>query len=282
MSQRMCKARLRSLPSADLGLRLSQEYSLDGYQDTAGIRPGGSKSKFKRAAAGISVLVLTVGLACGNGDGATALPGPTATFIPVPTSPLPQFISPTATRIPAPTATRVVSPTVRFVTNTTPTRAVPPTRAPILTPTIFAEPTRTPIPRPTRTPLPTPTRTPFVPRTQVSSSSPTATPFSPTNTPLARPTATPILPTTQESSTTSTSGTLSFEQSEVYLDITVSPGTTVTATLSGAGVTSSTVQTEVAGSSGQVRLTWTVDQSGQYTVSGTAGAAPISGSVQVQ
>lgn len=246
------------------------------------IKPG--KSKFKMAAAGIAVLVLTVGLACGGDDDATDSPAPNATIIGVPTATMPVFIAPTATRIPAPTATRVAAPTERFVAISTPTRVVAPTQAPFLTPTIFAAPTRTPIPVPTRTPLPTPTRTPFVPRTQVSSSSPTATPFSPTSTPVTGPTATPIASSDQSSST---SPTLSFAhiqvgQSEVYLDVEVTAGNTVTATLIGPGITSSTVQTAVSGSSGEVRLTWTIDQFGEYSITGTAGPTPISVSATVE
>lgn len=71
-------------------------------------------------------------------------------------------------------------------------------------------------------------------------------------------------------------------QSQVHLDITVPSGTLVTATLSGPGVVSSSAQTGVAGAGGQVRLTWTVNASGSYVATGTAGNSSISGSVTVQ
>ena len=71
-------------------------------------------------------------------------------------------------------------------------------------------------------------------------------------------------------------------QSQVHLDITVSAGTSVTATLSGPGVVSSAQQTGIAGSDGRVRLTWTVNTSGSYVATGTAGNFPISGSASVQ
>ena len=128
-----------------------------------------------------------------------------------------------------------------------------------------------------------------MPRTQVSSSSPTATPFSPTSTPVTGPTATPIALSAQSSSS---SPTLSFVlgqfahgqmgKSEIYLDVEVTAGNSVTATLSGPGITSSTVQTVVAGTGGEVRLIWTIDQFGEYSITGTAGPTPISGSVTVE
>ncbi len=71
-------------------------------------------------------------------------------------------------------------------------------------------------------------------------------------------------------------------QSQVHLDITVPSGTSVTATLSGAGVVSSSLQAGVAGADGRVRLSWTVNVSGSYVATGTAGSSSISGSVSVQ
>ena len=59
-------------------------------------------------------------------------------------------------------------------------------------------------------------------------------------------------------------------------------GKDVDVTLTGPGVVSSALQTGVGGASGQVRLTWTVNASGSYVASGTAGSSPISGSVSVQ
>ena len=89
------------------------------------------------------------------------------------------------------------------------------------------------------------------------------------------------------SNTLVVSPTLSFAhiqvgQSEVYLDVEVTAGNTVTATLIGPGITSSTVQTAVSGSSGEVRLTWTIDQFGEYSITGTAGPTPISVSATVE
>ena len=71
-------------------------------------------------------------------------------------------------------------------------------------------------------------------------------------------------------------------QSQIYLDITVVAGTSVIATRSGLGVVSSAQQTGLAGSDGRVRLTWTVNNSGSYVATGTAGNFPISGSASVQ
>ena len=71
-------------------------------------------------------------------------------------------------------------------------------------------------------------------------------------------------------------------QSQIYLDITVTAGTSVIATLFGPGVVSSAQQTGLAWSDGRVRLTWTVNNSGSYVATGTAGNFPISGSASVQ
>ena len=71
-------------------------------------------------------------------------------------------------------------------------------------------------------------------------------------------------------------------QSEVYLDIQVQAGTSVTATLTGPGVVGSGQQSATAATGGQVRLTWTVNVFGAYAVNGTAGASAFNASVQVQ
>ena len=66
------------------------------------------------------------------------------------------------------------------------------------------------------------------------------------------------------------------------LDIQVQAGTTVTGTLSGPGMVGSALQSNVAGSGGQVRLTWTVNLFGSYSVSGTAGTSTFTASIVVQ
>ncbi|MCS5655654.1 MAG: hypothetical protein NZ810_06955 [Dehalococcoidia bacterium] len=71
-------------------------------------------------------------------------------------------------------------------------------------------------------------------------------------------------------------------QSQIYLDITVAAGTSVIATLFGPGVVSSAQQTGLVWSDGRVRPTWTVNTSGSYVATGTAGNFPISGSASVQ
>ena len=71
-------------------------------------------------------------------------------------------------------------------------------------------------------------------------------------------------------------------QSQIYLDITVAAGTSVIATLFGPGVVSSAQQTGFAGSDGRGRLTWTVNTSGPYVATGTAGNFPVSRSASAQ
>ena len=71
-------------------------------------------------------------------------------------------------------------------------------------------------------------------------------------------------------------------QSEVYLDIEVQSGTTVSATLAGPGVVSLAVQSATSGADGQVRLTWTINVFGLYTVSGSAGGSSFNDSIDVQ
>jgi hypothetical protein len=42
------------------------------------------------------------------------------------------------------------------------------------------------------------------------------------------------------------------------------------------------LQSNIAGSDGRVRLTWTVNNSGSYVATGTAGNFPIGGNASVQ
>ena len=279
-----------------------------GVQKTRLVRPPGTVRW-----TGLLAVFLVIGAACGTAEGPeatatisdTADPGTTPSAEPVATleataaftlSPPPTLIpteSPTLaldsapTRVSRPTPTRVVAPTTRLGSRSTPT----PVATPFLTPTAFAIPTPTAIPRPTPTPLPTPTRTPFVPRTRVVSVAPTSTPFAPTRTPVIAPTTAPVIPTTAPSASgasTTATATLSFAvtqaglPSEVYLDIRVQAGTTVTATLNGPGIVGSAEQTADAGTSGQVRLTWSIDAFGGYTVNGTAGTSSFVDSIELQ
>ena len=71
-------------------------------------------------------------------------------------------------------------------------------------------------------------------------------------------------------------------QSEVYLDIQVDSGVTVTAILTGPGVVGSAQQSAVAPTGGQVRLTWTVNVFGNYSASGSAGSTSFNSSVTVE
>jgi len=66
------------------------------------------------------------------------------------------------------------------------------------------------------------------------------------------------------------------------MDVTVASGTSITATLTRPGVVSTSLQSKVALSDGRVRLTWTVNTSGSYVATGTAGNFPISGSASAQ
>lgn len=66
------------------------------------------------------------------------------------------------------------------------------------------------------------------------------------------------------------------------MDVTVALGTYITARLTGPGVVSTSLQSNIAGSDGRVRLTWTVNNIGSYVATGTAGNFPISGSASVQ
>jgi len=66
------------------------------------------------------------------------------------------------------------------------------------------------------------------------------------------------------------------------MDVTVALGTSITAKMTGPSVVSTSLQSKIAGSDGRVRLTWTVNTSGSYVATGTAGNFPISGSASVQ
>lgn len=71
-------------------------------------------------------------------------------------------------------------------------------------------------------------------------------------------------------------------QSEVYVDIRGEPGASVSATLSGPGVKGSSSKSGTIGADGRLRLTWTIDQFGSYTASGTVGGQSFSTSINVQ
>ena len=66
------------------------------------------------------------------------------------------------------------------------------------------------------------------------------------------------------------------------MDVTGALGTEITVRLTGPGVVSTLLQSNIAGSDGRVRLTWTVNNSESYVATGTAGNTPISGSASVQ
>jgi len=66
------------------------------------------------------------------------------------------------------------------------------------------------------------------------------------------------------------------------MDVTAASGTPITATLTGPGVVSTSLQSKIAGSDGRVTLTWAVNTSGSYVATGIAGNFPISGSAYVQ
>jgi len=65
------------------------------------------------------------------------------------------------------------------------------------------------------------------------------------------------------------------------MDVTVASGTSRLHWLDQALVSTS-LQSKIAGSDGRVRLTWTVNTSGSYVATGTAGNFPISGGASVQ
>ena len=243
-------------------------------------------------------VVLAVVFACGTAEEqepsestSTPLLGPTQT----------QIAPAAATRVASPTATRVVLPTpTRFAVPTRAAITVAPT--PILTPTPFLAPTPTRVVLVTRRFVPTPTRTlvtgssayPVPTPTRTSSATPTPSALVPTGTPVATPTPTPtpFVPTSSASASTSGAAslmaTLSFAhtqpgvQSEVYLEIQVQQGRVVTASLRGPGIVGAATQTTTAGYGGQVRLTWTINAFGEYSVSGTTGTSSFSDSIVVQ
>jgi len=203
--------------------------------------------------------LLTAGLALAVGCGSTSTNGPTQTpgeTVPnvVTSEPPENTVFPTFTNTPFTLPSSTPFPT--------PSR----TPFPTLTPTMFVVPTPTPIATPTRFVVPTPFPT----------ASPT--PFR-TPTPTAIATSTPI---PSQAAPVMTVASIGSGQSQVHLDITVASGTSVSATLSGPGVVSAALQTGIAPSSGQVRLTWTVNASGSYVASGTAGSVSISGNASVQ
>ena len=65
-------------------------------------------------------------------------------------------------------------------------------------------------------------------------------------------------------------------ESEIDVVIQASPGASVVATLSGAGVITMAQQSSATGDDGALTLTWRINQFGGYSVSGTAGGAPFS------
>lgn len=175
-----------------------------------------------------------------------------------------------------------------------------PTALPTPLPTPFPTATRTPFPTATRTPFPTASPTPFIFRTPTPFVMPavalitTPTPTFPAVAPTVFPTSTPtpfVTPTPTRFAiatplplrpSMSYATTASGSPKEVYLDITVSAGTNVTATLNGPGILSSAQQSAVATGGGQVRLTWSINVAGNYSASGSAGATSFNSSVVVQ
>jgi tetratricopeptide (TPR) repeat protein len=71
-------------------------------------------------------------------------------------------------------------------------------------------------------------------------------------------------------------------QSEVYLSVTGTAGELVEATLNGPGVLGAAVQSGAIGADGKLTLTWAIDQTGNYTVSGTVGGKSFNVAVIVQ
>ena len=239
-----------------------------------------SRISFPLAALLAAGLVLAV--ACGTSEEPepTVGVGPSSTDMPsLPTSTL--LPAPTCTPLQTQTATRVVLPTATRLAQPTPTRFVTPSRAgvtpaptPVRTPTPFLVPTPTRVVLATRVAVPTPT---------TGSSAPT-----PTRVSVATPTPAVLLPTSTPVAGSSTlTAALSFThtqpevQSEVYLDIEAQSGTAVSATLSGPGITGSAVQSGTVAANGQLRLTWTINMFGDYSVTGLAGGSSFSDSITV-
>ena len=258
-------------------------------------RPRVSKNNFAMVA--LLAAGLATAVACGTAEEpeATVPLGPTvtgtlslpaATRVPAPTRTQAPALSPT--RAVLPTATRLVQPTpTRFVTSTRPGVTLAPT--PVRTPTPFLAPTPTRVVLATRVTVPTPTSGSMAPTpTRVSAGIPTPTVLIPTSTPFATRTPAPGLPTSTPVAGSSTlTAALSFAhtqpdvQSEVYLDIEAQSGTAVSATLSGPGIVGSAVQSGAVASNGRLRLTWTINIFGNYSVTGLAGSSSFSDSIRV-
>lgn len=94
-------------------------------------------------------------------------------------------------------------------------------------------------------------------------------------TPTPAPTPTPTAKLTFEH-------TQPGRQSEVYLTVKGAPRAAVSATLTGAAVTSAATQSGTTDGAGELRLTWVITQFGTYRATGTLGSAPISAEVQVR
>lgn len=71
-------------------------------------------------------------------------------------------------------------------------------------------------------------------------------------------------------------------QSEVYLDIQGPAGATAQFTLSGPGVIGSSSQSGSIGNDGRLRLTWVINQFGNYSASGTVNGQTFSATINVQ
>jgi hypothetical protein len=137
--------------------------------------------------------------------------------------------------------------------------------------------------------LPTPTLTSTATATLTPTNSPTpTTTFTSTVTATftASPTFTPTFTPTPEP--IEISYWISFDHvqpgkySEVYVDVTGPPGTKVTATLKGPGVTSSKTQSGTIGNGGSLRLTWRINAYGTYTATGTIGSTSFTLTVEVK
>jgi hypothetical protein len=108
-----------------------------------------------------------------------------------------------------------------------------------------------------------------------------------TPSPTPTPSSPALSPTPTDSSGAKVSSTMSFshvapgQYSEVYLDIIASPGASALAMLSGPAVEQPQAQGKI-GSNGKLRLTWKIYQYGAYTVNGTVGDKPITGTVIVR
>jgi hypothetical protein len=95
--------------------------------------------------------------------------------------------------------------------------------------------------------------------------------------PTATPTATPRPVTT----TMSFAHTRPGVSSEVYLEVQGPAGAQVRITLTGPGVASAAQQTATIPDGGSLKLTWTINRFGAYTVTGAVGATQVTKSVNV-